>query len=253
MNFDPAMALRMLHNERLRRAQGWADYHDLGGALVLTSDAPVSGLNCVVDFTAGEHQVEYLLDVGFALLRAFDREPAAELTPLDRPASLAQHFATRNLRRDGGRLEMIYSGAWSTAEPNPNVDVWTASPDDVRTFADIHSGGGWAKKLDLNSIPGAMLDEENTFYLGYVEGQAVGTLHLLCDQDHVAGIYAASTLKHSRKKGVATTLLLRAIADAKAAGCDLIFLSTDVTNDAQRLYAAAGFEPMFETQMWTTP
>lgn len=253
MKFDPAMALRMLHNERLRRAQGWADYHDIGGALVITSEAPIAGLNCVLDFTTGGHEVEYLLDVGFALLRAFDRDGAAELTPLDRPASLAAHLEKRHLRRDGGRLEMVHTGAWGMAQLNPLVDIWTASPDDVRVFADIHSGGGWARKFSIKSTLGAMLDEGNTFYIAHLDGQPVGTLHLLCDEDHVAGIYAVATLKHSRKKGVATTLLLRAIADAKDAGCDLIFLSTDVTNEAQRLYAAAGFEPVFETQMWTHP
>jgi ribosomal protein S18 acetylase RimI-like enzyme len=252
MKFDPAAALRVRHNERLRRAQGWADYHDVGGALVITSEAPVTGLNCVLDFTATERQVAYLLDMGFALLRAFDRPPAVELTPLDRPLALDKQLAARHLRRNGGSLAMVHAGEIAGAAANPEVDVWTATPDDARTFAEIHAAGGWAKKLSLRTTLGAMLDEGNTFYIAHIDGQPAGTLHVLCDEDHVAGIYALSTVRAQRRRGVARALMLRAIADARNAGCDLVCLGTDVANGgAQRLFGSLGFETLYESQFWT--
>ena len=159
MEFDPALALRIQHNERLRTAQGWGDYHDLGGALVVTSDAPIAGLNCVSDFAADERRAEYLLDVGFALLRAFDRDPAVELTPLDRPQSLAARIERRGLRRTGGRCVMMHNGTRPSTSPARGVDVWPISPDDARAFADIHSGGTrWTRQISLKSTLGAMLD-----------------------------------------------------------------------------------------------
>jgi ribosomal protein S18 acetylase RimI-like enzyme len=251
MAFDPTIALRIRLNARLRTAQGWGDFHDIGGALVVTSDAPIAGLNCIGDFTADDHRAEYLLDVGFALLRAFDRNPAVELTPLDRPQSLADRLEKRHMRRNGGSVTMLHTGRWGIAEPNREVDVWTMSPDDARTFADIHAGNErWVRRLSLKSTLGAVLDEGNTFYIAHVDGQPAGVLHLLCDESHTAGIYAVGTLRAFRRRGIATTLLLRAIADAHAAGCDVIALSTDLTNEAQRLYASVGFEPLFESQSW---
>ena len=251
MEFDPALALRIQHNERLRTVQGWGDYHDIGGALVVTSDAPIPGLNCVGDFTADERRAEYLLDVGFALLRAFDRDPAVELTPLDRPLSLGERVARRGLRHDGGRCVMVCRRRDATAKERPGIDVWPISPDDARTFADIHSGGArWTRQISLKSTIGAMLDEANTFYLAYVDGQPAGTLHLLCDEA-TAGIYAVATAKQFRRRGVATALISRAIADASSNGCEVIALSTEVRNDARHLYVSLGFEPLYETQMWT--
>ena len=249
MSFDAALALRIRRNERLRTAQGWGDFHDIGGALVVTSDAPIHGLNCIGDFTADQHRAEYLLDVGFALLRAFDRDPAVELGPLDRPLSLREHVARRGLRLSGGRVVMAHDGS-TPASSAPGIDVWPISPDDARTFAEIHSGGArWVRQLSLRTTLGAMLDDGNTFYLAYVDGQAAGTLHLLCDEG-IAGIYAVATLKAHRGRGVATALLRRAIRDARATGCETIALSTDRENQAQRLYAANGFVPLYETAMW---
>jgi len=249
MAFDPALALRITRNERLRTAQGWGDFHDIGGALVVTSDAPIHGLNCIGDFNADEHRAEYLLDVGFALLRAFDRAPAAELSPLDRPSSLRERLIRRHLRHSGGRVVMVHDGTPPAAQ-REGIDIWPISPDDARTFAEIHSGGErWVRQLSLKTTLSAMLDEGNTFYLAYLDGMPAGTLHLLCDEG-VAGIYAVATAKQHRRKGVATALIRRAVADGRAAGCDVIMLSTDTSNESQRIYNANGFKATYETEMW---
>ena len=60
MRFNAALALRVINNERLRVAQGWGEYRDLGGALALTSDAPISDLNCIAGFVTEEARVDYL-------------------------------------------------------------------------------------------------------------------------------------------------------------------------------------------------
>lgn len=250
--FDAAVALRIINNERLRTAQGWGEFRDLGGALAVTSDAPVAGLNCIRDFATEEPRVEYLLDVGFALLRAFDRFPAVELTPLDRPQSIAAHLDRRLLRPTETRVTMVFVGDPAGIRVNPEVTVRVATADDVRTFAEIHSGGeAWVKRLSLAATMSAMLDDGNMFYLGEIDGRPAATLHLLRD-GATAGIYAVATAKKQRGRGLATTLMARAVADARAAGCDVIALSTsDAGNVA--LYEAAGFAPAYESILWTAP
>ena len=253
MTFDAALAVRILNNGRQRTAQSWGEYRDLGGALVVTSDAPIDALNCMVDFTSDDRRIESLLDIGFALLRAFDRLPAAELTPLDRPRSLAKRLARRGLERTGGKLEMVFRGDIDAVHVNKDVRITVAEPEDARTFADIHGGTErWARRLSLSSTMAGILEPNNTFYIGSLEGQPAGVTHLLRD-GATAGIYAVSTLKAQRGHGVATTLIARAVRDAQAAGCDVISIGTDLDNPARSIYEAMGFEAAFETQLWTAP
>lgn len=250
MAFDAALALRMITNSRLRTAQGWGEYRDLRGALAVTSDAPISGLNCIGDFTTDERNVESMLDIGFALLRAFDREPAAELTPLDRPASIAEHLGRRGLTIENRRSWMVFRGDADAIATNSDIEVRVAEPDDVRMFAAIHGGSEtWVKRLSISTTLTGMLEPGNTFYLGCIDGQPVATLHLLRDGS-TAGIYAVGTMKAHRRRGVSTTLIARAIRDAHAAGCDVVCLSTDAGGYAETLYAKLGFERAFESQVW---
>jgi GNAT superfamily N-acetyltransferase len=254
MPFDPAMSLRIINNERLRRAQGWVAYRDLGGALVLTSDAPIIDFNCLEAFATDDHHVESLLDVGFSLLRAFDREPAVHVTPLDRPASLAERLGRRGLLPVDRWSAMAFTGDADHIAVNGQIDVQVAGPDDARTFANIQSAGddAWMRRMSLSGALSGMHDPGNTLYLAYTEGQAVGTTHLICDEA-TAGIYAVGTLRGHRRRGVATALIVRALRDARAAGCDVIGLRTLAGSDAERLYARIGFAPVHESVLWTAP
>jgi GNAT superfamily N-acetyltransferase len=249
MAFDAAIALRMITNGRLRNAQS-CEYRDLRGALAVTSDAPIPDLNCLNAFTTNERNIESLLDVGFALLRAFDREPAAEVTPLDRPTSLVKHLQRRRMAITGRRTWMAFRGDPAAIPANAEVEVRVAEPDDVRTFANLHGGSeAWVRRMSLSSTMAGMLDPANTYYLAYLEDQPVATLHLLRD-GATAGIYAVGTIKTHRRKGVSSTLIARAVTDAQSVGCDLICLSSEANGYAQTLYTKLGFHPAFESQMW---
>jgi GNAT superfamily N-acetyltransferase len=94
-----------------------------------------------------------------------------------------------------------------------------------------------------------MLEPGNTFYLGCIDGQPVATLQLLRDGS-TAGIYAVGTMKAHRRHGISTTLIARAIRDAQADGCDVVYLSTDAGGYAETLFAKLGFERVFESQVW---
>jgi hypothetical protein len=242
----------MLNNSNLRTAQGWGEFRDLGGALSVTSDAPIPALNCLAEFDTREAQVDALLDIGFALLRAFDRSPAVEVTPLDHPRSLIRHLQRRLLEVTERRSWMTFTRDEGARTGNPEVEVRIAGPDDVLTFGNLHGGStAWVRRLSKLTTQAAMLDAGNTFYLGCVAGVPVSTLHLLVD-DTTAGIYAAGTLRAYRKRGISSTLMMRAIADAKAAGCDLICLSTEAGGYAESLYLRQGFRTLFESQLWTS-
>jgi ribosomal protein S18 acetylase RimI-like enzyme len=248
---DPALARRLINNSQLRTAQGWGEMRDLRGALCVTSDAPISGLNCLRDFDTREADLEALLDIGFALLRAFDRDPAVELCPLDRPKSLALHLQRRGLAPAERRSWMVHRSGAPVFLPNPDLEVRIVEPEDAREFARVHGGStAWVRRLSLQSTLEAMHHAGNTFYLGCLDGETVATLHLLIDGS-TAGIYAVGTQRAYRRKGIASTLMARAITDACAAGAEIVGLSTDAGGDAERLYERLGFEPLFTSELWT--
>jgi GNAT superfamily N-acetyltransferase len=218
--------------------------------LAKTSDAPVPDLNCLEGFATDARRVEGLLDIGFALLRAFDCAPAASVTPLDRPRSIEERLRARGLTPVDRWQTMVFAGERAMIVPESVVEVRVAEPDDARTFAEVHAGSErWVRKLSLPATLEGMHDGTGTFYLGYVDGEPAGTLHLLRDGG-TAGIYAVGTRRSFRRRGVATALMRRAIADARAAGCDVIALRTLSGGDAERLYAAMGFAPAFQSALW---
>ncbi len=253
MEFDPALALRMVTNDRLRVAQGWGEFRSLQGALSVTSDAPIASLNCLSGFTTNERNVRGLLDIGFALLRAFDREPAVSVTPLDRPRSLTKHLRDRRLAITARRSWMTFASDVATIATNADVAIRVAEPDAARAFAAIHGGSvRWVRQLSLWTTLSAMLERGNTFYIASLDGQPCGTLHLLVD-GRTAGIYAVATQRSHRRRGVSSTLIARAVSDARSAGCDVVCLSTESGGYAEQLYARIGFVRALESELWTEP
>lgn len=256
MDFDPAVSLRILNNERLRRNGHWGEYVDLGGALVFTSDAPLEDSNCLESFHTDSRRVDALLDIGFALLRTYDRAPAVRMTPLDRPrGAIEKALRARRMRVTERSVAMVFRGDPAAIRTNPEVEVRVASADDVLAMRDIRapaSSPAWLRRMIRQAIIGSLSEPGFTFYIGYLEGQPVSTLELLCDGG-TAGIGGVATLRSHRCRRAQATLMARALRDAAAAGCDLVALRTDAAGDARAVFERWAFEPAYEQALWTAP
>src|SRR5436853_1217516 len=174
MDFDPAVSLRIVNNERLRRAVHWADYVDLRGALVVTSEAPMPDANCIESFAAQTHRLDALLDIGFALLRAYDRTPAVRLTPLDRPKGIERALRSRRLEVAERSVAMAFRGDATALAENREITIRIAGPDDVMTFRDIvapASAPSWLRRMMRRSIIASMSVRSHTLYIGSIDGQ----------------------------------------------------------------------------------
>jgi GNAT superfamily N-acetyltransferase len=254
MKFDPVTSLRIANNQRLMRATHRGEYRDLGGALAITSDGPLAAWNCIEAFTADDRRVEGLLDIGFALLRAFDQPPAARLSPLDRPEGIEGRLRQRGLTEQTRTTSLIFRADPAPIRTNSEISVRVATPDDVGAYATIETQvmapkERWAKGFLLGAALANVLDHDHTFYLA-CEGEEPVGIALAVREDDVAGIYSVATLKTHRGKGVASTLTARAVTDARRDGATLICLQTDTGSDAMRLYASMGFEPAHESSLW---
>ncbi len=255
MAFDPAVSLRILNNERLRRATHWGEYLDLGGALALTSDAPVEDMNCIESFTTDSRRLDALLDIGFSLLRAYDCAPAVRLTPLDRPRGIEEALLARGLRVLERSVAMAFGGQVSAIRTNPEVEVRVATADDALTLRDIVApppAPAWLRRMLRPAVLSSMSESWHTFYIAYVRGEPAATLHLLCEGG-TAGIYGVATLKAQRRRRVQATLMARALGDAAAAGCGVVGLRTAADGEARAVFERLGFEAAHEQVLWAMP
>jgi ribosomal protein S18 acetylase RimI-like enzyme len=257
MAFDAATSLRILNNQRLMRGTHRGQYRDLGGALALTSDAPLPQWNCIEGFATDERRLDGLLDIGFALLRAFDQPAAARLTPLDRPAGIEERLRQRGLVKTTRDVSLALRGGATPPTKAADVDIRRATPEDAGAFATIDAQVNvprekWARPFLLGAALANVLEPTHVFYLAYRHGEPVGTA--LCVSDGgVAGIYSVATLRAHRRQGIATALLRRAIGDAVAAGAELVCVECVSGGEAIGLFRSLGLEAAHESVLWAPP
>ena len=253
MGADPIVSLRLINNLRLKWAKHHGEYRDLGGLLAFTSDAAIEDYNCLEGFTTDDRRVEGLLEIGFALLRAFDRTPCVFVTPLDRPRSLPKRLRARNLTEVDRYVHMAFRGDVAALPANSELQVKRVDPELARAHAETqHRAFGdpaWYKSHLVRAAYSNVLEPDQSFYLGYIGDEPVATA-LVVREGTTAGLYSIGTVRSHRGKGIATTMIARCVRDAAAAGCDLIGLRTLASADALRLYERLGFEPVHETSMW---
>lgn len=260
MKFDAVTSLKVVNNQRMMVATHRGEYRELGGALALTSDLTHPRFNCLEGFTTDIHRLESLLDVGFSLLRAFDRPASVRLSPLDLPANIGERLARRGLIETGRDVAMVLGDdpAAAAGATGADIRIVRCDPENASAWATLHLQAAGlpshVKPLLLGATLANVLDPDHAFYMASapddVDGQYVATL-LAVREAETTGLYSIATLKSYRRRGIATALSRRAIADAGASGATCICLEVASDNaPALRLYEALGFRAAHETVQW---
>jgi GNAT superfamily N-acetyltransferase len=139
-----------------------------------------------------------------------------------------------------------------TAEPP--LTVRTAGSGDLDLVAGLH-GLGAPGPAHRRAWARMAASPEVTVYLAERSGRPVGTATLTLLPNITYGgapsalIEAVTVIPEARRRGVATALLRRALADAGAAGCHKVQLLSHkrhATDGAHALYAGLGFVPEAE-------
>jgi len=79
------------------------------------------------------------------------------------------------------------------------------------------------------------------FFVQRIDGQIAGTCELYLHDD-MAQVEAVETLEAFRGRGVARNLVLRAAAEGRVAGAEMVFIEADANDWPQTLYERLGFE-----------
>lgn len=81
------------------------------------------------------------------------------------------------------------------------------------------------------------------FFVEEADGQRAGMCELYT-LEGVAQVESVDTLEEFRGRGSARAVVLAAVDEARARGCDLIFIQADVDDWPQELYRKLGFDPV---------
>jgi GNAT superfamily N-acetyltransferase len=104
----------------------------------------------------------------------------------------------------------------------------------------------WLREADMRNLANSRQD----FFVQYDGTQPVACALSVYDSSF-AGIYAVATVPTHRRQGRALSLLRHAMAKARARGVSFIGLQTVGGSPAETLYSGAGFQSLFEMQIFT--
>jgi ribosomal protein S18 acetylase RimI-like enzyme len=140
---------------------------------------------------------------------------------------------------------MVYSGKSRNLEVNPEVKVAVNEGSLTDVWTDV-SMRGFGVPMVLRDALIDMYGKASHYkgtrsYSGYFQGKPAGSCGLV-SINNVGGIFSVATAPEYRRKGVATALLHKAIADSLSMSNNLLYLITTRGSEAEKLYTSVGFE-----------
>ncbi|WP_214829356.1 GNAT family N-acetyltransferase [Exiguobacterium algae] len=126
------------------------------------------------------------------------------------------------------------------------VDEW------ARAIAAGFAESGTVLQETIDTAKGFYALHENKAYL-VREGDAVVAGGILAIQDKMGELFLTSTVPAYRQKGYQTQLILERIAQAKAAGCETVTVTTKVDSASGRNMERLGFRPYYQKAVMKSP
>ena len=230
----------------------WCDSTDLGGARAYSHDEVKAVMfHRVAQVDVPDGEVDRLIDDAVEFFRKKEYDCLFTLSPLDRPADMAERLRQRGFELALLPVAMLCDRpAGQVAAEEVEVEVVRAGGYD--TWAEImctcfgnppEAGevGRW-----VLGVPKILL------YLAHRQGKPAGTA-LLYSRNGMGYIDAVGTLAEHRGCGVASVLVARAVADSKALGNRWTTLEVECESPAERIYRRLGFRRMHFRPRYAMP
>ncbi|GAB4337975.1 MAG: hypothetical protein Kow0099_11640 [Candidatus Abyssubacteria bacterium] len=156
------------------------------------------------------------------------------------------------------RASMMLTGDDIAPPPNRQVDISIADGNTLDTFLELFLNG-FATPEHLMPLATAVFRElvfqqcgpdNSRLYIGKYEGEPAATLYLFFEA-HEGGINMVATREDLRGKGLATAMMRRAMADARALGIRLVSLEARWGGAPERLYRRLGFATICRHEVFT--
>ena len=165
-------------------------------------------------------------------------------------------------RSDAGTAELL-EAAGHTHDAHPSLMVagdlsriedadlsaveWTRDPDPVDFARVTDLGFGLGDEGFERAVPGRFEVPHSYQYLAYLDGEPAPPA-MVIDADGDAGVYAIATVPEARGRGLARSLMLQAVCDARERGCETSTLQA--TQAGFPIYERMGYESIEPIDMW---
>ena len=219
----------------------WCDNHDLNGALAFSHDrAAMDFFHRVVQVNVDDPQVDGLIDNAIRLFQEKEYDCMFTLSPLDRPTDLGERLERRGFTEGMLASAMVYDPPTTPpfAESAAEIDI---SPDEeYDLWADVMCRGFGHDQTMGEVGRSVLIVPEVRRYLACVDGIPAGTT-LIYSQFGMGYVDHVATLPEHRRKGVASAMIARAVADSQAMGNRWTTLETTTGSNAEQIYQRQGF------------
>ncbi|NBD12960.1 GNAT family N-acetyltransferase [Corallococcus silvisoli] len=173
------------------------------------------------------------------------------------PEALPHELARRGYHEFGG---LTYQGMVPDTqhEARPDVDIRVVSnAEEMDLFTEIQCTDmvgredaretwyAWYRAANQRNLA----NPTQTFYVATIGGSPAGVLMRLQKAD-IAGIYFAVTSPEHRKKGVYSSMVARACADAREADCSAITGQVSTGSSVLALDMKLGLKPVFRARIY---
>ncbi len=155
--------------------------------------------------------------------------------PFTRAASNGLRFAEHHMERDANL-------AGVTAFDTPQLDIQTATADDVEALIQVLRGAfGRTEERERERVEGALASGRSRYYLARLDGAPVGVAHVI-PLGARTGIYGFGVAPELQGRGIGRAFLTQLMAQLHADGATRYALEVDTTNAAaQAVYRACGY------------
>ena len=219
---------------------------------VITPGAPETLLNIILRYSAAAPVTRAEVERAIAPYRT-ERLPFQWwLTPGDEPPGLREQLRGLGMQTWGGATAMTLDLAgWRPPRALPPVERGVAvglvaSPRDAHEALEVI-----CEVFYVPVAPMARWTTENATMRVYLarrsNGAAVSAMGMQCHAG-VAGISNVATLPEARRRGIGSAMMVRALEDARDAGCAIAALTA--TPEARRLYESLGFGACGVIEQW---
>lgn len=172
-----------------------------------------------------------------------------EVSPVSRPANLADLLASRGFVDTGQRQAKV----WREATVMPTTDspvVLELTPADREAFAAVNVAA-WATPAALGAWFAATLGTPGFRHFGVREGDRIVAVGAMYVTSGMAWLGFGATVPDFRGRGMQTALFARRINEAVAMSCDLIHTETAADtpahpNPSLHNMLRVGFTPLYD-------
>lgn len=222
------------------------DVKDIGHAILCSNRRiPSTGYNHAFRVNVTESEADKLIADVVRYYKSMGLKPCFMFSPATRPQTLANSLLRADFKPLLEEDVMVYRGKSKNFAASPDVTVVANDRSllDVWTDVSMKSFGVPVVLRDafLDMYGKASQYNGTRSYLGYFQGKPAGVCGLVSFKG-AGGIFTVGTAPEHRRKGVATALLHKAIADSLTMGNSLLYLITTKGSNAERLYTSLGFE-----------